>query len=132
MLLSMGQTQLVDIITDEAESSGHLDGLIDSLAERLIRLSAVGYSEPAMFPAVAGRKLFRDAIWGSMRFVFQADHRAYVRMGWYNDFPQRDWKGRLTNAVFMTLTRIPSLRRKIRSMLVGKMVEPLEKVVDEA
>jgi hypothetical protein len=53
-------------------------------------------------------------------------------MGWYNDFPQRDWKARLTNAVFMTLTRIPSLRRKIRAMLVGKMVEPLEKVVDEA
>lgn len=132
MLLSMGQTQLVDIISDEDESSGHLDGLIDSLAARLVRLASAGYAEPAMFPAVAGRKLFRDAIWGSMRFVFQADHRAYVRMGWYNDFPQRDWKGRLTNAVFMTLTRIPSLRRKIRSMLVGKMVEPLEKVVDEA
>ena len=132
MLLSMGETQLVDIITDEAESTGHLDGLIDSLAARLVRLATAGYAEPAMFPAVAGRKLFRDEIWGSMRFVFQADHRAYVRMGWYKDFPQRDWKCRLTNAVFMALTKIPSIRRKLRSMLVSKMVEPLEKVVDDA
>ena len=33
--------------------------------------------------------MFRDEVWGRLRTVFQADHRAYKELGWY-DCPMWD------------------------------------------
>jgi len=38
---------------------------------------------------IGGIKIFRDAIYGRLRFPFQADHKFYKENGLYN-FPQKD------------------------------------------
>lgn len=122
---------LLDIVTDEVGDSGALDRLLDSLAERLARAAEHGYLKPPTFLGLAAHKLLRDELWGRMRWIFQADHRAYQRLGLY-DFPQRDWRIRLRNAVMIPLTRIPTIRAEFRKRTRDEMVKAHQQVVDQA
>ena len=75
-------------------------------------------------------KLFRDAVWGMLRFPFQADHKFYSRHGLY-DFPQRNYRRRVNTRIMMLLTKIPSMRREIYlKRMKAEMVKPLEKLVE--
>jgi multimeric flavodoxin WrbA len=119
------------VVTDEAASSGELDGLLDGLAERLARSAEAGYLPPHTFYAVGGHKIFRDNIYGGMRFVFQADYRYYCRHGMF-DFPQADLKTRLLNAIMIPLTRIPGFRKRVYADMKHHMIEPFKSVLERA
>ncbi|MCX8117878.1 MAG: hypothetical protein N3G78_08115 [Desulfobacterota bacterium] len=70
-------------------------------------------------------EIFRDDIWGRLRFPFQADHQFYKKHRLY-DFPHRKYKSRIFNAILILLTKIPSLRKEIhRKRLKEEMVKPL-------
>lgn len=123
---------LVGIVTDEHDHSSEIDSLIEGLASRLVEHAAIGYIKPETFFGVGGRKIFRDEIFGHMRFPFQADHTYYKKNGFY-DFPHKDLKTRLTSAFLMLLTRIPFMRKEIyNKRMIEEMVKPLKKVVDKA
>jgi len=124
------QANLVDVITDEYKDSAEIDALLDSLAKRLIRFAEKHYIRPRTFLGVGGMRIFRDDIWGKLRFVFQADHRFYKRHGIY-DFPQKDFKTRIRNAVMMLLTKIPRVRREFPKRIKAKMIEPHQKMLEK-
>lgn len=105
-----------DIVTDECENSAETDALIQSFAERLVSFAEKGYVRPQNFLGVGGHKVFRDDIWGRLRMIWQADHRYYKKHGKY-DFPQKDLKVWIVNAVMITLTRIPRFREKFYTNL---------------
>ena len=121
---------LVGIVTDECAESPGLDRLLDDLAIRLARSAAVGYLAPGTFLGVAGRKLFRDEVWGNLRMVFQADHRYYRAHGLY-DFPQRSLKTRVVEGSMTLLTRIPSFRREFQSQIKDQMIRPFRQVLED-
>jgi hypothetical protein len=76
-------------------------------------------------------KIFRDEIYGGLRFVFQEDHLYYKRHGIY-DFPQ---KKRLMLALMSAMTllsRIPFFRKKIQAGMVKMMTMPYRKVLAAA
>ena len=124
------QASIVDFITDEDEDSAQIDKLLQSLAERLIRFASEGYMKPATFLGIGGAKIFRDDIYGRLRFPFQADHRFYRRHGLY-DFPQKDYKSRITNSMLTLLTKIPSMRKEIYTRrMKTEMIKPLQKVLE--
>ncbi len=123
------QANLVDLITDEGEDSAELDALLQGLAERLIHDADHQYIKPRTFLGIGGMKIFRDDIWGRLRFPFQADHQFYKKHGYY-DFPHEDWKSRITNAALMLLTRIPVVRREIyRKRMREEMIKPHQRVL---
>jgi len=124
------QANLAGIVTDEGENSPQLDGLLRELARRCLRMAAQGYIQPPDYLGVGGRKIFRDEVWGMLRFVFQADHRYYQAHGYY-DFPQKNFKTRRMNLMMMLLTRIPSFRKKFLKVLEKEMVKPLKHVVEK-
>lgn len=121
---------LAGIVTDEGGDSAELDQLLEALAARLVTCAANGYIGPPTFRGVAGRKLFRDEIWSSLRMVFHADHRYYKQHGLY-DFPRRGLKMRLTNLLVAWLTKIPSFRREFLKRIKAEMVKPLEKALEK-
>lgn len=124
------RSSIVDFITDEDENSAQTDQLLQSLAERLIRFAGEGYLKPATFLGVGGAKIFRDDVYSRLRFPFQADHRFYRKHGMY-DFPQKDYKSRITNAMLMLLTKIPSMRKEIYTRRIKtEMIKPLLKVLN--
>lgn len=99
---------------------------------RLAQESLLPYDEnkipPKLFTGMAGRLVFRDAIFGTMRLVFPMDHRYYKKHGYYN-FPQKRWKHRLMVWTLTPLLKIPAIRQGLqRNMLTG-MVRPYQKLL---
>jgi multimeric flavodoxin WrbA len=124
------QANSVGIVTDEYKDSDRIDNLIQKLAKRSIVLSDKKYIKPQTFLGVGGRKIFRDDMWGRLRFVFQADHKYYKKVGFY-DFPQRNFKARMTNLVMIAMSKIPGFKREFQRNLRDLMIRPYRAVVEE-
>ncbi len=126
------QANLVDIITDEEEDSQALDARLQHLAERVVHFAEKHYIQPKTFLSIGGMKIFRDDIWGKLRFPFLADHRFYKEHNLY-DFPHRKYKSRMINAILILLTKIPFIRKEIyRKRIKEEMLRPLQKIVRHA
>ncbi|MFX1316778.1 MAG: NAD(P)H-dependent oxidoreductase [Promethearchaeota archaeon] len=127
--IELQNSNLVDIITDEYENSKEIDLLIYNFAKRLIKFSNSNYILPRTFLYVGGNKIFRDAIYGRMRFIFQADHRFYEKHGYY-DFPQNDKRAKRMNEKFIPLIENnEGFRKKFYSRAKDEMIKPLKSIV---
>ena len=122
-------SNLVDIITDEYADSKIIDSLIYNLAKKSITFSLSDYKKPHTFLAIGGSKVFRDMVYGRMRFVFQADHRYYEEHGFY-DFPHDDKYAKKMNEKFIPLTQNEKFRKTFYSVLKTEMIKPLKRVVE--
>ena len=125
------QANAVDFVTDESGDSAEIDALLQNLADRLMRFAVDGYIKPPSFLGVGGKKIFRDEIYSRLRFPFPADHRFYKKNGLY-DFPQKDYRSRLNNALMTLLLRIPKTRKDIyKNRMKSDMIKPLQKVLEK-
>jgi multimeric flavodoxin WrbA len=130
-MIEISDCNLVDIITDEYYDSQTIDLMIYSLAKRLINNSNSDYISPGTYLAVGGKKIFRDAIYGRMRFVFQADHRYYEEHGLY-DFPQDDEQAKKMNEMFIPLMeRDEKFRKAFYTRATTEMIKPLQSIVKD-
>jgi multimeric flavodoxin WrbA len=127
----IGQANLIGVVTDECQDSQELDRLLDEFARRTVECAEAGYVRPMTFLGKGGKKILRDAIWASMRFVFPLDHHYYKRHGLY-DFPRRSLKTRITEAFFGLLLKLPSFRRQFQAKMKEGMIQPLVDVVERA
>jgi multimeric flavodoxin WrbA len=123
------RSNLTGFVTDEEGDSAHIDGLLQSLAKNLVWSAETGYIRPPTFLGVGGTKVFRDDIWGRLRTVFQADHRAYRQMGIY-DFPHSDWRIRLLNSLTALLFKVPRFREEFARRIKSQMVRPYQRVLE--
>jgi hypothetical protein len=105
---------IIDLITDERSSNGAdiLDNQISGLAERLVLAQGLNYIKPATFRGIAGTKIFRDEIYGSLKIVFKADHRNYKKTGVY-DFPQRNFFGQIFSSIAYWVTSLKFIEKKM-------------------
>ena len=122
---------LISVPRNENELSTTDNATTDQLMASAAEYSRIGYNRPVTFLGVAGTKLFRDEIYGHLRPVFQADHRAYQRMGIYQTFPQLDWKTRLINLFTGIIFRIPAVQKGFKRKIKEGMVQPLQQVVEK-
>lgn len=127
--VELQQSHLVGFVTDEYGDSAEIDALVQDLAERLVQFAQSGYIKPSTFLGVGGIKIFRDDIWGRLRTAFQADHRAYQRMGVY-DFPQKEWGVRAMNAATTVLFKVPRVRQEFNARIKEGMIAPYQKVLE--
>ena len=123
------EANLVGIVTDEAADSAEIDRLLRELAGTLVKSAAEGYIHPTTFFGVGGRKIFRDEVYGMLRFTFQADYRYYKKHGFF-DFPQKNYRMRRMNAMMMLLTKIPPFRKKFLKILKEQMVKPIKFIAE--
>ena len=123
---------LTGVVTDEYGDSADLDCLLDQLMARTLKFSTESYVRPMTYLGVGGMKVFRDDIYGRLRFVFDADHRAYKRMGIYKTFPQTEFKTMLFNTFVTPLINLPPIRQQFDGMIKKEMVAPHRKVVEKA
>jgi hypothetical protein len=127
--MELQRANLVGFVTDESGSSEDIDKLLDQLMTTAVEYSRAGYARPATFLGVAGMNIFRDDIYGHLRPVFQADHRAYQRLGIYQTFPQTDWRSRLINLVTGVIFRVPAIKKGFKRRIKEGMVQPLQQAV---
>jgi len=118
---------LVGIVTDEPAEPGQIDELLQALAERSVDCANRHYISPSTFLGVGGRKIFRDEIWGHLRFPFVADHKYYKKNGIY-DFPSRNY----VSILMSILVKIPAIRNALYGrLLITKMIEPYKKLLEK-
>lgn len=116
-------------ITDEFGDSAEIDSQIQEFASRLVWFAEKKYIKTPTFLSVGGGKIFRDAVWGRLRFPFRADHVAYKRLGLY-DFPQKRYKKILKNKIMLFLSKSPAFRKEVNKRMIAKTIEPLQEVVE--
>jgi multimeric flavodoxin WrbA len=119
---------LVGFVSDDMGGSPEINDALQSMAASAVMYSKRGYLQPQKFYGVAGTKLFRDAVFGRLRVVFQADHKYYKKHGFY-DFPQKKYKWRLINSAIVSLTKIPFLRREFVRRMKAEMIKPFGRVL---
>jgi len=121
--IEMQHCNLVGFVSDDLGSSSEINDALQTMASNAALQSKIGYIQPPTFYQVAGNKLFRDAVWGRLRVVFQADHRYYKEHGIYN-FPQKYYKWRIINSILVVLTKIPAVRREFVKRMKQEMIKP--------
>lgn len=121
-------SNFLDFITDENEDSSEIDRLIDSTAAHSVIYSNQGYIRPHTFYKEGGMKIFRDDVYGRLRFTCQADHRWYRDNGIYDTFPQRNKFVNKMNRKFMFLTRFKSIREKVYKEINNEMLRPIHNI----
>ena len=113
------QSNLVEIITDEFSSSSELDIAITHFAHKLIRCASIHEKRPKTFLGVGAGKIFRDEMWGSLRFVFQADYKYYKKHGMI-DFPQSKISTRLSH-LLIPFMRISKVKKQVQDRIKDMM-----------
>jgi hypothetical protein len=103
--------------------------LLQNLAERLVRYAGKGYVKPSTFLGVGGRKIFRDDMWGRLRFPFLADYRYYEEHGLF-DFPHNDRERIEYCDQMIAAIGDPAVREQIREMIKTQMVAPFQEIVE--
>jgi len=106
------QANMAGIVTDEQPESCETDSALQELALRSLNYAECNYKRPSTFLGVGGLKIFRDEIWGPLRFPFVADHQYYKRHGVY-DFPQNDYASRVRNFFLGLLAKFPAIRKEL-------------------
>lgn len=119
------QMRAAGFASDEDEET---DGSLAALADSLDFLAESGYAAPQQFPAICGRKVFRDEILGGLCGPFPADHRYYKKHGWY-DFPQKRLGARLGGLLMRGAMRIPAVRKYMQDNMKSNMILSYRKVV---
>jgi multimeric flavodoxin WrbA len=123
---------IAGVVCDESGSSEDLDRLIDALAGRTIEYSLQGVSRPQTFLGVGGMKIFRDDVYGRLRMIFIADHRAYQRLGIYKTFPQASVMNKLLNSLVTPVVNLPPIRRQFDKGMKRGSIQPLKVVVEKS
>jgi multimeric flavodoxin WrbA len=122
---------VIGFVIDEIGNNEAIDTQLQGLARQGIEFAKIGYIQPSTFLGVGAQKVFRDDIWGRLRTVFQADHRAYKKLGWY-DFPMWDLPTHLMAAMGTVGMNIPKVREQIQEMLKHGVSFRHRKIVEKA
>ncbi len=120
---------IAGLVKDECCDSDNINDSLQFLAENLVSYAKEGYVTSQTFLGIGGSKIFRDAVWGKLRFIFQADHKYFKNNGYY-DFPQKKIKVRIVNTLFMLLTKLPPFRKELYKRIKTELIKPHQKVVD--
>lgn len=128
--VELQHANLAGIVCDECSDSQNLERIIQDLASRIIRFSDNNYIKSPTFLGVGGSKLFRDEIWGRLRFPFRADYEAYKKLGIY-DFPQKQYKTRFRNNIMLFLSRSSGFRKEVNKRIKEEMIKPLNKILHD-
>ncbi len=120
----------VDFITDESQNSEEIDGILHALALKSIKFSEIGFVNEISMRGVAGRKVFRDDIWGGLRFPFRADYKFYKKHGLF-DFPHKRRKNIRYSKIMLFLSRSKGFRKEVNRRLIDSLIAPIKKIIDE-
>lgn len=129
--LETNEANSIGYITDESESAQKIESQLAFFARQALFYSGHEYFQPNTFRGIGGKNIFRDDIYGRMRFIFGGDHRYYKKHGWYN-FPQYDIKMRIINLLLAPLRFIPGFKKMFQSMIKQGMLTPYQKLLRKA
>ncbi len=122
------QHPVVDIITDEYDSSDRLTSVIQGFVGKLMWVVHHELKLPRNFYGHAGYLVLRDLVY-LLRGVYAADHCYYKRHGFYN-FPQKKLHRQVFNIFLALANKIPQAKKYIQAHMKEFMVRKFQKIVE--
>ena len=120
----------VDFVTDESQNSEEIDGLLHALALKSIKFSEIDFFNEMTMRGVGGKNIFRDDIWGGLRFPFRADYKFYKKHGFF-DFPQKRHKNIRYSKIMLFLSRSKGFRKEVNRRMISNMIAPMKEIIEE-
>ncbi len=132
---NVGEYYLIDVVTDEVESTDAGDVIsenaintrIKKLAEKTVYALQNSPERPSNFYGVGGMKIFRDLVY-SMQGIMQEDYRFYKKTGRF-DYPQNNKRQLLLFKILGFFLKFKSIRAKARTGMNKMMLKKFEKVI---
>jgi hypothetical protein len=124
----VARTPCSGVVTDE--EGDQVVALLEQLGRRLLANIERDVRVPWTFLGKGGHMVFRDLVYersGTLR----ADYRYYKNHGLF-DYPQSNYRNRLTQTFLRAVARVPSLAAKLKLDPTKKMLEPFQKILAEA
>ena len=126
------EANFIDFVTDEYGNSEEIDSLIQNFAAQSIRFSNSKYIHTHTYLSKGGELLFRDEVFGRLKFVFRADDRYYEQHGLYDTFPHNDKNIQKMNDMLIPLIENnEDFRKTFYSRIKTEMVKPLKSIVED-
>ena len=125
----VGQLMLLDIISDDCNSSGEIDERISEMAKFAGDVLINKYELPSSFLGTGGLRIFRDLIY-TMRGFMREDHRFYKLNKMY-DFPHKKRKSIIQGYLIGWLMKIPSLKKRMIKEMKNSMIRDYQKLIEE-
>lgn len=122
---------LAAIVSDEQAAGKNVNQSPRVLAADLFYCFLNKAVKPNSFLGTAGRMIFRDEIFSTLRVVFQEDHKYYRKHGVY-DFPQKKIFHRIGIFFLTLLVKLPPVRKQFKAQMKEGMVQPYRKIINEA
>ena len=118
----------LEFVSDDGLTSEELDWRISTVAAQAAQLSK-NYQVTQSFLGVGGMKIFRDELYGRIRFPFVADYAYYKEHGLF-DFEHNKLKYKLQYYIMMILMKFPKVRDKmLKKEMKEQMIKPYRKVI---
>ena len=124
------KSNTVGFVSDDIQNSEKIDELLHCLALKSIKFSEISFVNELTMRGVGGRKIFRDDIWGGLRFPFRADYKFYKKHGLF-DFPQKKRKSIFLSNIMLILSRSKGFRKEVNKRMKSEMVGPIKKIIEE-
>lgn len=124
------QANLIDIISDNCQSSDEFDSHINLFLKKAEYYSVNNVIRPNNFLGVGGRKVLRDVLVKDLRYAFLKDYE-YYKKNKLLDFPQYDWTAKRRNMKLLAIQMIPGMKKKIREDINAKIVMPFKKILND-
>jgi multimeric flavodoxin WrbA len=122
---------IIDFVTDEDNDSIKIDQMLNTLAFKAVQFSTSNYQTEITMRGFGGKVIFRDAIWGRLRFPFRADFKYYKKHKFF-DFPQKRRKVILVANFMLLLSRMKGFRKEVNKRMNYEMVKRHKKLVEES
>jgi hypothetical protein len=125
------RANLVDFISDEYNDSTELDKIMSATAQKTIRYANQNLRREDNFLGVAGMNIFRDDIYGPLRFPFVADYKAYKKLGIFDSLHTK-FNIKMQNFIMYLLIKFPKMRNEIyKKQIIPQMVKGVKKIVED-
>ena len=122
---------IIDFVTDEDNDSEKIDLMLNTLAFKAVQNSTSKYQNEITMRGLGGKVIFRDAIWGRLRFPFIADYKYYKKHKFF-DFPQKKRRRRYVSNIMLLLSKSKKFREETNRRMINVMVKRHKKKVEES
>jgi len=129
-IADLGFANLIDIVTDEYDSSEIIDNFITNMARKALKFAKTSYIPPSTFYKVGGYKIFRDMLYGLPGAIFRRDFEFFSERKMF-DFPTKDLKGRLYRKLLSFLLKSKHIRDKFKPEINSNIIHPFNQKLEE-
>ncbi|OOM75751.1 NADPH-dependent FMN reductase [Clostridium puniceum] len=121
-------SNLIGLVTDEAEDNAAIDNQIYTFAKMSVRYSERNYFKPETFLEIASNKLFADSIEGNLGAIFLADYNYYKKNAMLKKV---SFKNKMKGIIMRYFMKREKFRQEVQKNMINFMIADHKKILEK-